>query len=121
MNKLYYFLCLCIMLNYTTGCIQKSKETEITYKELIHYSIGEDYNKSKDSSLIRYRSVYLTTADLDGDGVRENISIKVAPVFFFASIPEYAVDSVPAIILINKQFSRIKLNYNYLPDKYLVK
>lgn len=114
MNKICSLLFLLVLLDLPVGCGYKDKEEEKGYKELLPCILGEDYNATKDSSLNRYKSVYLATADLDGDGVPENISIKVSPLYFYSTISGFEVDSVPAILLINKQFSRIKLNYNYL-------
>jgi hypothetical protein len=112
MNK-YLILPVIISLAFI-GCRNKPKETSIAVKEVLSYSIGEDINKNQDTSLLAYESIYLLTEDLDGDGVRDNISIKVHPLFFISSIPDLDVDSVPAILLVNDKYCRLQLNYNYL-------
>lgn len=103
------------------GCkkiIEKIASSENEIQQELKYNLAEDLKHEDNTFISRFKSVYLVTSDLDGDGIRENINLRVDPKYFKPiNIDDNSgseLDSVPAILLINDQFLRLVLNFNCL-------
>lgn len=122
MNKIILLIPVFMFLVGCKNTIDEIEHSENKIQQELKYNLGEDIKLQDNTFISHFKSIFLVTSDLDGDGIRENICLRVDPKYFKPiNIDENAdsiLDSVPAILVINDQFLRLVLNFNCLAYSY---